>query len=252
MRVQVQVAFVIALAAIALAVGLGYRSLNPSSETVPRLSPENSLAVARATHAAEFNGITDSTPTQSDSQVKMPGGSQSVVAADFNATATSSHSGPPSAEHTERKITDTESPSSVNPDDLYPQSVVGRPFPVSESIEAICKRYSTPTKDDCAEEHQLMEKMAQEPRDPKWASGLEAKLRQEVLATGPGKYDVRAIECRSTLCALEVQSKFGIYISKYETHLWHDELFIGPSLIGYERDEGGNRITVYLRFYTRR
>jgi len=130
-----------------------------------------------------------------------------------------------------------------------PVSVVGNPFPVSEAIEVGCRRDPA----DCEKILGLLERMAQEPRDPAWAGDMEGKMRAEV-STEPGKYAIRALECRKTMCALETESIFGIfrgfdYGSPSYRALWEfDRQF------GYERSQNGdgNRVTVTLRTYTRR
>lgn len=82
--------------------------------------------------------------------------------------------------------------------------VVGRPFPLSPSMEAECR-----VNDGCAPALRLLRQLSQQPRDPVWASKMEARLRDLVMSQ-PG-YSIRAIECRVSLCAAEVASGIGMF-----------------------------------------
>lgn len=82
--------------------------------------------------------------------------------------------------------------------------VVGRPFPLSPSMEAECR-----VDDGCAPVLRLLRQFSQQPRDPIWATRMEAGLRDLVMSL-PG-YSIRAIECRASLCAAEVASGMGMF-----------------------------------------
>jgi hypothetical protein len=83
--------------------------------------------------------------------------------------------------------------------------VVGRPFPLSPSMEAECRV----DEEGCALALRLLKQFSQQPRDPAWASKMEAGLRELVMSR-PG-YSIRAIECRVSLCAAEVASSLGMF-----------------------------------------
>jgi hypothetical protein len=48
--------------------------------------------------------------------------------------------------------------------------------------------------------------MAQESRDPGWATLTEEKMRRVIEATPSGHYSIRALECRQFTCAVEIAS----------------------------------------------
>jgi hypothetical protein len=129
--------------------------------------------------------------------------------------------------------------------------VVGRQFPVSESVEAHCKSISTKDQDGCGEVHALLSRLAQEPKDATWAPATEAKLRDLIL-TEPGKYAIRAIDCRMSLCVTEVASIYGPYFGDIPSG---DPLSsqVSPWIgtFGYEHDTSSGRITVTLLTFKR-
>jgi hypothetical protein len=127
-------------------------------------------------------------------------------------------------------------------------AVIGRPFPMSTSVETACRRLAG----TCDEGLQLLSKMVQEPRDAEWAKEMEFKLRDHLLTAQPGKYSIRAIECRSTLCAAEVESPYGPYLGGPYSFVAANNLYNGPSFLGYETGELGTKVTVTLQMFERR
>lgn len=91
------------------------------------------------------------------------------------------------------------------------RSVIGIPFPVSPSVEASCKL--TGKIDLCERPHSELAKMTQEPRDEAWAAKTEALIQDEVMSERPGVYTIRNIECRSSICAVEIESPPDAYIA---------------------------------------
>ena len=76
------------------------------------------------------------------------------------------------------------------------ESVVGRPFAFSHA----CKGYCPTT---------TLEQFTQEPRDLAWAASAEEAISKEIAREDPNKFAIRNIECRQTLCAVEVTSPRG-------------------------------------------
>jgi hypothetical protein len=130
-------------------------------------------------------------------------------------------------------------------DAVDPESVIGRPFPVSKSVDEGC------TESYCSEWRGLLGKFAQEPRDPRWAAQTEADLRALALAE-PEKYTVRSVECRSSLCVIEVASLFGGFSGIPTTSALYGKLFNGGAEFGFERDPSSARITVTVQTFERR
>ena len=106
----------------------------------------------------------------------------------------------------------------------------------------------------CDEVRQLLSQMAQEPRDPAWAADMETKLRDDVMTVEPGKYSIRAIECRASLCAVEAASLDGLYFGHLDSNEYLDrKLLKGMDNFGYEIDpSSGSRVTVTVRMFKRR
>jgi hypothetical protein len=130
------------------------------------------------------------------------------------------------------------------------ESVIGRPFPVSDSVRTACREV---LPDKCDAENALLRKFAEEPRDTVWATDLESKLREYVSTRYPG-FSVRALECRKTICAGEVTAVAGEH---FDRTLGNDQpvstLLMGQMGInGYESDAAGRRTAVMLILFTRR
>jgi hypothetical protein len=135
-----------------------------------------------------------------------------------------------------------------------PDLVIGRPFPVSASVERECGWLSSHggKKDEiCDRVQQALSNMADQPRDPSWASKTEAMIRA-VAASEGDKFAIRAVECRASACAAEVASTYGFF--HWTQKLASDES-IGKQLIdwdstmGYETDSNGTRVTVTLAIF---
>lgn len=138
-------------------------------------------------------------------------------------------------------------------DEMEPSAVIGRPFRVSKSIENDCKwMLQQGSSEACDDTHEFLKEMAEEPRDPNWANRMEKQLRHYVATETPG-FDIRALECRESRCALEVASVMGLFHGNfaYDTPMGR-QLSLEHDLFAYERDLSGARITVTLLPYSRR
>lgn len=133
----------------------------------------------------------------------------------------------------------------------YPRfdaTVVGTAFDVSPSVDARCKDFL-----NCNEVRKKLAIMAGESRDPSWATQMETKLQDAVMLEGPDKYLVRNVECRASICALEVASLFGPYLGPHFGDPLNDSLWDGIETIwSYEFGANGVRTTVTLKLFTRR
>ena len=144
---------------------------------------------------------------------------------------------------------------SVNSDSIDPDSVIGRPFAVSASVERLCRQTSRAihVTDNCDEVHALLSQTAQDPRDPAWATDMEATLRYHVMTDEPPGFSIRSLECRTSHCVAEVVSTVGHFNRELQYGSPLDkELFSGNGLVGYETNEDGARVTVTLLTYSRR
>lgn len=80
-------------------------------------------------------------------------------------------------------------------------AVIGKPFRVSASVTSYCAMQ--PRLMMCeAFEPQLAEFLA-ETRDARWAAPVERLIARSMLVNGRPWAQIRALECRSTRCALE-------------------------------------------------
>ena len=127
-------------------------------------------------------------------------------------------------------------------------SAVGTPFTVSASVENDCKLDKTV----CSLVSQQLEKFSQEGRDTAWADQAEADLQDYIASRGTGKFLIRNIECRATICVVEVASLFGQYLPMDEADQVKYGLIDGHDAWGSEPDPTGVEIAVTLTTYTRR
>jgi hypothetical protein len=128
-----------------------------------------------------------------------------------------------------------------------PTAVIGRPFPVSPSVESGCK-----LDDSCSDLHQMLSRFAEEPRDPAWASEMEGKLRDLVMLDS-GEYTVRDVECRTSICLVEVASLYGVYYRQIPAdNPLSKRLLPMAGDWGYELDPNSARVTVTIAPFRRR
>lgn len=129
-----------------------------------------------------------------------------------------------------------------------PAALAGQPFAVSASIRKSCEA----APDKCAQVYALLEQLAGEPRDALWAGNMERSLTDYMAAQGRD-FSIRALECRTSVCAAEVTSPQGS-----EVHPFHYGAPIervlqpGAGINAYERNESGDITTLSLRLYSRR
>lgn len=133
---------------------------------------------------------------------------------------------------------------------------VGRRFPISASVESDCNRRLSDKDSDaiCADLYKALSEMSKEPRDSAWARSMESMLRNMVM-TASETYEIRGIECRTSLCALEVSSIYGQFL--YSRHISHDDalydgLYDLGATTGYEKNASDQRITVTFLMLHRR
>src|SRR5882724_10666711 len=100
-----------------------------------------------------------------------------------------------------KETSSSEGTGSANPGsseaEVDPRAVVGRHFPMAASLAAGCK------VDGCPELDEALAKFSLEPRDLAWAANVETKLRDFVGAHSD-RYMIRTVECRTSLCVMEV------------------------------------------------
>ena len=82
-----------------------------------------------------------------------------------------------------------------------PEDVIGKPFRVSESVKSYCAM-QPPVMMCVAFGPQLAEFMREE-REASWAVPAEMLIEKSMRVGGQRRVEIRALECRHTLCALE-------------------------------------------------
>jgi hypothetical protein len=81
------------------------------------------------------------------------------------------------------------------------RSVKGQTFEISTSVKEGCKSDTV----ECPLVMTSVRRMAEEPRDLDWAAKMEATIQSAFDSQGPDKYVVRNVECRTSICILEVE-----------------------------------------------
>jgi hypothetical protein len=129
-----------------------------------------------------------------------------------------------------------------------PPSMAGQPFALSASIRKSCE--SAP--DQCAQVYALLDQLAAEARDAGWASNMERSLTDYMASQGRD-FSIRALECRTTVCAAEVTSPRGSEVHAFHYGAPIDRVLQPAAGINaYERNESGDIMTLSLRLYSRR
>jgi hypothetical protein len=164
----------------------------------------------------------------------------------------------PAVSHNSTGVSIARSGSAVAPADTpqvatdyaeSPRTMIDQPFRASDSIMKKCN--PDPNSPwTCARLNELLPRLAKEPRDDAWATMMERKLRDRVQADGR-EFEIRALECRSTVCAVECASIHGVmrdlsYEFSEDNHLSTAEHFWA-----YEKGPDSSRVTVTLGVYTR-
>ena len=131
--------------------------------------------------------------------------------------------------------------------------VVGQPFPVSESVTEACK----PTRpgvfrwSSCDEVSELLAQMAKEPRDERWAAAKEEVLRAHTEKE-PGRFTIRALECRKSICFVETASLSGAMLDPSYGYLKEHGLAARYPVFASETDSSGALWTITLFPFVRR
>jgi hypothetical protein len=134
----------------------------------------------------------------------------------------------------------------------------GLSFRVSESIRAQCRKdLARSDHNDCVEIGRELARMALEAREEPWATRTEEKFRRHVEAAGAA-YEIRSLECRQRLCAVEISSDSG-YAGNVWTYQFKRETRIliafgghSPVLHGFESNASGTHVDVGVCLFERR
>lgn len=131
-------------------------------------------------------------------------------------------------------------------------AAVGRPFPLSASVDRECKGLASPAETSCHDMREALAQFVQEPRDEPWATSIEHTVRDYLLTKHPGGQDIRALECRTSICAIEcVAVESALCVLDYSFASGTGLLSHGGGR-GFESDSAGSRVVVHAEVYMRR
>jgi hypothetical protein len=126
------------------------------------------------------------------------------------------------------------------------RDVAGKPLSISVPIDRACGKLPL----FCKEGLEILTAVANEPRDDSWATATETIIRKEIERPEHGQQTIRALECRSTLCALEVVTLTEAV--KYDYKLRFELLHTDTSFLFWrEADKSGVPVWVSVRFFHR-
>jgi hypothetical protein len=125
-------------------------------------------------------------------------------------------------------------------------SVIGTPFSTSVSSLTKCERGN----DICTEVYAKLSQLAREPRDNAWASQTETNIQNQIESLGLDKFAIRNLECRTSVCAVEVSSTEGQYLGMQYYYMVKFGLSQNLATNAYETDSGV-RTNVTLMTFTR-
>jgi len=131
------------------------------------------------------------------------------------------------------------------------------PFPVSASVLASCPARAVAAGAPCGTVMRDLDEFANEERDPAWAEMIEARLREDitVLCLQHRQCAVRALECRTSLCVVEVGSTdswFNYLPVGDDVFLRSRGIITGFWICGDESLPSGDTLTVTLFMMGRR
>ena len=110
--------------------------------------------------------------------------------------------GKTSAPKNEKAINEKSTGRITNPHGIgIDKSVKGQTFEISASVKEGCKSDAV----ECPLVMASVGRMAEEPRDMDWAAKMEATIQSAFDSQGPDKYVIRNVECRTSICILEVE-----------------------------------------------
>lgn len=125
-------------------------------------------------------------------------------------------------------------------------------FPVSRAIQMRCDFEPSAMPRDCGELLKKLDKFAGEERDPDWAAVTEHRIVRHIHEVLPDS-TIRGVECRISLCVVEVASPSG-YLEipdepeQRQLGLYDYSIFASTRV----SDQAGNRATITLRILDRR
>jgi hypothetical protein len=129
------------------------------------------------------------------------------------------------------------------------KSVVGQAFHVSDPVKEACKRDTI----ECPVVMESLARMVKEPRDMYWAAKMEEEIQAAVDAQGSGKFVVRNLECRASICILEVEVHDpGSAVPRYDNAIVSNLKPNGAVIGETETDASGVHFNTQLLDFSRK
>lgn len=144
-------------------------------------------------------------------------------------------------------------PTSINQNEAprVEVGVVGRRFPISDSIRAACEGEKSYQQDFCDTAAALVAQTSNEPREEPWATHAEKAIR-DLVEQEPGKFAIRGLECRTSVCFVETASIFGGLHRRLYDFEKQSGLRAEYAVDSREIDESGAAVHVTLWPFVRR
>jgi hypothetical protein len=136
---------------------------------------------------------------------------------------------------------------------------LGMSFRTSDSVRTECHNNLLKGNDlGCAEMDRELVIMANERRDEVWAKRTERTFREWIESNG-SDYTIRSLECRRTLCAVEISSTTtGETAKAWSYAFWRKANLLpafggrSPKIFGFEKDAEGAKVVVGVYLFQRR
>jgi len=131
---------------------------------------------------------------------------------------------------------------------------MSHPFPVSQAIIDWCKEdVQAEGENQCKRLSRGLENMSYEQQDALWAPAMEKKLLAS-LKNYKGSFSVRALECRTNVCAVEIANEENSDLVAVDPTTELDRDLYGPlTAYGYEvNPNSGVKVFLVLHVYARK
>ena len=129
--------------------------------------------------------------------------------------------------------------------DAIEEAVVGREFPISESLRKASE------EDLSTEDLERIARFTGEPRDEAWAATAEALL-QKLVESRRADFKLRRVECRKSVCLMEVESRIGAWQEIPPSKDWY-QYDLKPRIFVFASEylDSGAKLTRSLWIYER-
>jgi hypothetical protein len=128
------------------------------------------------------------------------------------------------------------------------ESVVGQAFQISASVRDGCVGENI----ECPLVMASVAKMVSEPRDIEWAARMEEILQAAADKAGYGKFSIRNVECRASICILEIAVRVHETFPRFEPFISSVLRANGAAIGLAESDPSNQRYVVELMDFSRR